>query len=81
MPFLRSMTSQPIIVKTKWGQQFTGTLVSCDNHMNIQLAGCVEHSGTEPTALESVVIRCNNVLYIRQVPPTVDDPATLLVPA
>ncbi len=67
-PFLRSLVSQKVIVKSKWGPQYYGTLVSCDAHMNLQLSECIEYTDTNEDAdMESVVIRCNNVLYVRQV--------------
>ncbi len=83
MSFLRSLTGKRIVVKTKWGPQYIGTLVSCDAHMNVQLAGCLEYTDDEsqPAGMEAVVIRCNNVLYFRQVPDSVTDPLAIVVKA
>lgn len=65
-PFLNSLTGKPVMVKLKWGQEYKGFLVSVDNYMNIQLAKTEEHVGGQPTgSLGEVLIRCNNVMYIR----------------
>lgn len=56
------------MVKLKWGQEYKGYLVSVDGYMNLQLANTEEHIGGQPTGnLGEVLIRCNNVLYIRGV--------------
>lgn len=67
-PFLNSLTGKPVMVKLKWGQEYKGYLVSVDGYMNLQLANTEEHIGGQPTGnLGEVLIRCNNVLYIRGV--------------
>lgn len=46
-----------------------GFLVSTDAYMNVQLANAEEYiDGNFAGALGEVLIRCNNVLYIRGVP-------------
>lgn len=47
----------------------TGYLVSVDAYMNLQLANTEEYIDGQPTgSLGEVLIRCNNVLYMRGVP-------------
>lgn len=68
-PFLSTLTGKPIIVKLKWGMEYRGHLVSVDNYMNIQLANTEEHiDGKLAGALGDVLIRCNNILYVRECP-------------
>ncbi|KAK8811855.1 hypothetical protein WA556_004016 [Blastocystis sp. ATCC 50177/Nand II] len=65
-PFLSMMTGKMICVKLKWGLEYQGYLVSYDAYMNLQLASCEEYVDGKSTALlGDVLIRCNNVLYIR----------------
>lgn len=67
-PFLNSLTGKPVMVKLKWGQEYKGYLVSVDGYMNLQLANTEEHiAGQQTGNLGEVLIRCNNVLYIRGV--------------
>jgi len=66
-PFLNSMTGKSIIVRLKWGPEYKGYLVSVDGYMNIQMAQVEEFvNGEFAGNLGEVLIRCNNVLYIRQ---------------
>ncbi|KNB43531.1 putative small nuclear ribonucleoprotein [Blastocystis sp. subtype 4] len=68
-PFLNEMTGKLVCIKLKWGLEYQGYLVSYDAYMNLQLAGCDELVDGKSTAhLGDVLIRCNNVLYIRAVP-------------
>jgi len=47
----------------------TGYLVSVDAYMNLQLANCEEWIDEKLAGnLGEVLIRCNNVLYLRQAP-------------
>ncbi|CBK23091.2 uncharacterized protein [Blastocystis hominis] len=63
------MTGKLICVKLKWGLEYQGRLVSFDSYMNLQLSNCEEYVDGKSTALlGDVLIRCNNVLYIREVP-------------
>ncbi|KRZ77362.1 Small nuclear ribonucleoprotein F [Trichinella papuae] len=67
-PFLINLTGKPVIVKLKWGPEYKGYLISTDNYMNVQLAHTEEYTnGTLAGNLGEVLIRCNNVLYIRGV--------------
>ncbi|KAJ3108244.1 hypothetical protein HDU97_001778 [Phlyctochytrium planicorne] len=66
-PFLNTLTGKPVMVKLKWGMEYKGYLLSVDSYMNIQLANAEEYvDGASTGALGEVLIRCNNVLYIRQ---------------
>lgn len=67
-PFLNSLTGKPVMVKLKWGQEYRGYLVSVDGYMNLQLANTEEYvEGNNTGTLGEVLVRCNNVLYIRGV--------------
>ncbi|XP_025415886.1 small nuclear ribonucleoprotein F [Sipha flava] len=67
-PYLNGLMGKTIIVKLKWGHEYKGFLVSTDNYMNIQLASATEFvEGSEPALLGEIMVRCNNVLYIRSV--------------
>jgi len=69
-PFLNDLTGKPVLVKLKWGMDYKGYLVSIDNYMNLQLANTEEYVEGKNTGvnLGEVLIRCNNILYIRGVP-------------
>ena len=64
-PFLNSLAGQTVLVKTKWGHSYKGTLVSIDSYMNLQLQNTYEQVpgadvATEPegsTMLGDVMIR------------------------
>jgi len=65
-PFLNSLTGKAVSVKLKWGPEYKGYLVSVDGYMNLQLANTEEFiDGSCTGTLGEVLIRCNNVLYIR----------------
>merc|ERR1712025_149811 len=65
-PFLNGLTWKPVMVKLKWGMEYKGYLVSVDGYMNLQLANTEEYiDGALAGNLGEVLIRCNNVLYIR----------------
>ena len=73
-PFLQDLTGKQIFVKLKWGMEYKGYLVSTDQYMNLQLASTEEYIDGQLTGqLGEVLIRCNNVLYMRGVPEE-DDP-------
>lgn len=56
-------------MKLKWGMEYKGYLMSVDNYMNLQLANAEEYIGEKFSgALGEVLIRCNNVVYIREAP-------------
>lgn len=66
-PFLNGLTGKSVIVKLKWGMEYRGHLTSADNYMNIQLADTEEFiDGKLAGSLGEVLIRCNNILYIRE---------------
>eukprot|EP00472_Partenskyella_glossopodia_P008580 CAMPEP_0197514960 /NCGR_PEP_ID=MMETSP1318-20131121/236_1 /TAXON_ID=552666 /ORGANISM="Partenskyella glossopodia, Strain RCC365" /LENGTH=90 /DNA_ID=CAMNT_0043063193 /DNA_START=18 /DNA_END=290 /DNA_ORIENTATION=- len=68
-PFLNDLTGKPVVCKLKWGMEYKGFLVSVDAYMNLQLASTEEWIDGQPAGnLGEVLIRCNNVLYIRGVP-------------
>jgi len=67
-PFLNALTGKPVLVKLKWGMEYKGYLVSVDGYMNLQLANTEEIIESVVAGnLGEVLIRCNNVLYIRGV--------------
>ncbi|CDS39934.1 putative small nuclear ribonucleoprotein F [Echinococcus granulosus] len=66
-PFLSSITGKKVIVKLKWGMEYKGYLVAVDRYMNLQLHSTDEYIDNCFTgSLGEVLIRCNNVLYIRE---------------
>ena len=66
--FLAESIGKEVVVKLKWGPELKGYLVSSDAYMNIQLAGTEEFVHGQFTGnLGEIVIRCNNVFYIRTV--------------
>lgn len=68
-PFLQELTGKQVIVKLKWGMEYKGYLVSTDTYMNLQLASTEEYIDGQFTGqLGEVLIRCNNVLYLRGAP-------------
>lgn len=65
-PFLNELTGKPVLVKLKWGMEYRGYLVSVDGYMNMQLANTDEMvDGKSGGHLGEILIRCNNVLYIK----------------
>merc|ERR1739838_174739 len=65
-PFLNELTGKPVMVKLKWGMEYKGYLVSVDGYMNMQLANTDEFIDGKMTGhLGEILIRCNNVLYIK----------------
>lgn len=82
MAFLNDLVGKRIAIKSKWGPVYVATLKSCDSFMNVRLDDCFEYSsgakqqpgGDEPDALGEVLLRCNNVLYVRELPPKGDLP-------
>jgi len=58
-----------VLVKLKWGMEYKGLLVSVDSYMNLQLTNTEEFVDGQLTGnLGEVLIRCNNVLYMRAAP-------------
>lgn len=65
-PFLNGLTGKSVIIKLKWGMEYRGLLVAVDGYMNVQLANTEEYiEGNLTGNLGEVLIRCNNVLYVR----------------
>ncbi|XP_057296681.1 small nuclear ribonucleoprotein F-like [Hydractinia symbiolongicarpus] len=65
-PFLNGLTGKNVMVKLKWGMEYKGLLVAVDGYMNLQLERSQEFIDGELTgSLGEILIRCNNVLYIR----------------
>ena len=80
-PFLNGLTGKSVMVKLKWGHEYKGEetclsyfysgfylgfLVATDSYMNLQLANTEEFiDGTQTGNLGEVLVRCNNVLYIK----------------
>ncbi len=68
-PFLNDLTGKQVIVKLKWGMEYKGYLVSVDSYMNLQLASAEEFvDGQSQGTLGEILVRCNNVMYMRGVP-------------
>merc|ERR1712142_458998 len=67
-PFLNGLTGKTVMVKLKWGMEYKGYLVAVDGYMNMQLDKSEEYiDGTFTGNLGEILIRCNNVLYVRGV--------------
>ena len=65
-PFLADLTGKNVRVKLKWGMEYEGKLTSSDAYMNLQLQKTEEFvDGQLAGYLGEVLIRCNNVLYIK----------------
>ena len=65
-PFLAQLTGKKVAVKLKWGMEYRGFLVSTDAYMNVQLASAEEYvDGESQGMLGEVLIRCNNVMYLK----------------
>ena len=65
-PFLADLTGKNVRVKLKWGMEYEGKLKSSDAYMNLQLHKTEEFvDGQLAGYLGEVLIRCNNVLYIK----------------
>ncbi|CAD8058213.1 unnamed protein product [Paramecium primaurelia] len=68
-PFLEEITRKQIIVRLKWGWELRGVLKSSDQYMNLHMLNTEEYvDGKSRGILGEVLVRCNNVLYIRQCP-------------
>ncbi|KAF7543492.1 hypothetical protein G7046_g9989 [Stylonectria norvegica] len=66
-PMLQDLVDKDIVVRLKWGEtEYKGRLVSIDSYMNIQLRDTEEFIDQKSQGtLGQVLIRCNNVLWIR----------------
>ncbi|KAH3680385.1 hypothetical protein WICMUC_000316 [Wickerhamomyces mucosus] len=70
-PFIRDLVGQTVLVKLKFNNtSYKGTLNSSDNYFNLSLNNVEEiiDGQKEGTKLgDGLFIRCNNVLYIREI--------------
>ncbi|EOD10326.1 hypothetical protein EMIHUDRAFT_317040 [Emiliania huxleyi CCMP1516] len=69
-PFLNDLTGKPIIAKLKWGMEYKGarpcifqSMASTEEWIDGEFSG----------NLGEVLIRCNNVLYMRGLPEEDDE--------
>lgn len=67
-PFIRDLVGTEVLVKLKFNNtSYKGKLQSSDNYFNISLSDPEEIVDGQATKLgNDLFIRCNNVLYIRQ---------------
>lgn len=80
-PFLQQQIGKKVLIRLKWGLEYKGFLVSTDNYMNFQVRWMVRRlsclytqlanteeiqDGKSNGTLGEVFIRCNNVLYLRE---------------
>eukprot|EP00727_Mastigamoeba_balamuthi_P014556 m51a1_g9725 putative small nuclear ribonucleoprotein f (114) ;mRNA; r:1490227-1490635 len=73
-PFLNDLAGKLVVVKLKWGMEYKGVLLAVDGYMNLQLANTEEWIDGKCTGnLGEILIRCNNVLYMRGVPEEPED--------
>jgi small nuclear ribonucleoprotein F len=64
---LRSLANKPVVVRLKWNRmEYRGNLLSVDHFMNVLLDDAVEIvDGVSTPSLGRVLIRCNNVQFLR----------------
>ena len=69
-PFLADLVGKQVLVKLKWGHmEYQGTLNSSDSYMNLYLERTEELiDGQFAGFLGDVLIRCNNILYLKAAP-------------
>jgi len=67
LSLLRTAQGHPMLVELKNGETYNGHLVSCDNWMNISLREviCTSRDGDRFWRLPEVIIRGNNIKYLR----------------
>ncbi|EAY08060.1 Sm protein [Trichomonas vaginalis G3] len=68
--FMESLLNKQIVIKLKWENiEYVGTLISFDERMNIHLSETSEYVGGKTEGvMGDVIIRCNNILHIREKP-------------
>jgi small nuclear ribonucleoprotein F len=65
-PFLSDLVGKTVRIRLKWGQEYQGKLASSDAYMNLELQETEEFiDGQFAGTLGEVLIRCNNVLYVK----------------
>lgn len=81
-PFLASLVGSPVVVRLKWGMEYRGRLTSTDAYFNVLLGDAEEWvGGAMAGRIGEVLIRCNNVLFIRAGTENSDeDEATAMAP-
>jgi small nuclear ribonucleoprotein F len=63
---LSDLVGKIVRVRLKWGMEYQGKLASSDAYMNLQLVNTEEFIDGELAGfLGEVLVRCNNVLYIK----------------
>ena len=63
---MADLTGKRVRIRLKWGQEYEGNLTSSDAYMNVQLLQTQEFvDGQYAGFLGEVLIRCNNILYIK----------------
>ena len=67
LSLLRTSQGHPMLVELKNGETYNGHLVSCDNWMNICLRDviCTSRDGDRFWKLPELVVRGNNIKYLR----------------
>ncbi|CAG9313199.1 unnamed protein product [Blepharisma stoltei] len=66
-PFLAECIGHPVVVKLKWGTEYRGILLAYDKYLNLQLQNAFEWiAGENKGLLGEILVRCNNVLYVKQ---------------
>lgn len=66
-PFISQCVGKEVCVRLKWNIEYSGTLVSSDEHFNFELRDAQERVGDAVHPVGDVVVRCNNVLFLRKV--------------
>ena len=67
-PFMKGLIDHEVVVRLKWGMEYVGTLVAFDQRYNLHLQNCEEWIGQKSIKLGDLLIRCNNILHIREKP-------------
>jgi U6 snRNA-associated Sm-like protein LSm4 len=67
LSLLRAAKGQPLLVELKNGETYNGTLVACDNYMNLSLSGvvCTSRDADKFWQIESIYIRGITIKYLR----------------
>jgi small nuclear ribonucleoprotein F len=67
-PFIKELIGSPVLIKLKFNNtSYKGILQSSDNYFNFSLRDPEEVVDGQSTKLgNDLFIRCNNVLYIRE---------------